>query len=82
MTRITTKAIIRHCNLNDGFSVNHSELQVTKLPNGTITASIEHWHYAVAVDTHRLIGELIKEQRATRKVMERIDRRLAKRVKL
>lgn len=61
--------------INNGFNIQHSGAT-------NKTALIEQWQYAVAVDTHRLIGELIKEQRATRKVMERIDRRLAKRVKL
>ena len=67
--------------IDDGFEIVHHNVNL--LTNGKVkSATIDQFQYAVAVDTHRLIGELVKEQRATRKVLERMDRRLAKQVKL
>ncbi len=61
------------------FDINLNDVDI--IPNGH-RATVEQWQYALMLDTHRLIGEMVKEQRATRKVLERMDRRLAKQVKL
>lgn len=67
--------------LADG-SLNITLDSATKNSNGTISANINQWQYAVLFKINQSIESLVAEQRATRKVLERIDRRLAKRVKL
>lgn len=64
----------------NGFDIILSNVNINS--NGSHQASVQQWQYALTLDTYRLIGEMIKEQRATRKILERMDRRLAKRVKL
>lgn len=66
--------------------LTNGEMNIT-LPSaerdkGCISASIDQWQYALLFRINQSIESLVEEQRATRKVLERIDRRLAKRVKL